>query len=125
MTSVEKLQLDKVFQHLQRFLATLPLTDKMTVTNSLDRLRNRLEKLPTQKEKLEPMKLQELPTQIQEYQNSFPPHFSHLEAEIVPDLEGEIFPETLEEADFNEEGKEELDVLIYSNTKKTMVWANC
>ena len=65
------------------------------VTNSCDRLRNKLKKIPNQIEKLETMKLKKLPTQIQEYQNSLPPHFSL--------LEGERFPETLEEADFNEE----------------------
>ena len=33
-----------------------------------------------------------------------------------------MFPETLEEADFDEEAKEGLDVLIYAKTKKGRPW---
>ena len=120
---VEKLQLDKVFQHLQRFLATLPLTEKMTVRNSWDRLRDKIEKIPTQKEMLKQMKLLELPSQTQNNHGSLPTHFAHLEQdEAVPDLLGEIFPETLEEADFTEEVRVGLDVLIYCKTKKGRPW---
>ena len=51
---------------------------------------------------------------------------SYTYKEIVPDIEGEVFPETLEEADFDEEAKEGLDFLIYEKTKwQTMLGANC
>ena len=120
---VEKLQLDKVFLHLQRFLSTLPLNEKMTVQNSWDRLRENIEKIPTRTDKLKKMKLMEIPTQAKDIPKSLPAHFSHLsQEEIIPDLEGEVFPESLDEADFEEDVKEGLDVLVYSKSKKGRPW---
>jgi hypothetical protein len=119
---LEKLQFDKIFQHLQRFLSTLPLTEKLAVGSSWNRLREKLEKIADNKDALVKMKLLAISTQAARSAH-LPEHFTHLEQdENVPDLQGELFPESLDEGDFNEDMQEGLDVLVYSKVKKGRPW---
>ena len=95
----------------------------MSVQGSWDNLREKLEKLPTQVAKLKPMNISDLHSQDPSMQFHLPQHFSHLDDdEDIPDLEGETFPEELDEADFEEDVKEGLDVLIYTRMKQGRPW---
>ena len=42
--------------------------------------------------------------------------------DVVKDLEGDTFPEDLDDDDFNEDIREGLDVLIYSDVKHGRPW---
>ena len=115
---IEKLNLPKIFQHLQRFFLTIPLVERMVVQGSWDKLREHLEKLPRQAELLKKLDIFELKPQNSDIPINIPQHFAHLsQDEVIPDLEGETFPEELDEADFNEDVKEGVDVLVYTKTK--------
>ena len=51
-----------------------------------------------------------------------PQHFAHLsQDEDIPELDGERFPEVLDEANFQEDNREALDVLVYARTKIGML----
>ena len=120
---IEKLNLQKVFQDLQRYFATLSLEDRMTVQNSWERLRSRLETLPNTICRLPKMDLLILPKQDISLQAVIPEHLGHIFVDDpVQDLEGETFPDDLDEGDFNQDIKEGLDVLIYSDIKKGRPW---
>ena len=120
---VEKLNLEKVFQHLQKFFTTLPLTDKMRIQGSWEKLREKLEKLQIRAEGFRKMKIQDLKQQDPNTCTVLPQHFAHLgQEEVIPDLEGDTFPEVLDEADFKEDNKEGVDVLIYTRTKHNRPW---
>ena len=120
---IEKLNLPKIFQHLQRFFLTIPLGERMVVQGSWDKLREHLEKLPSQAELLKKLDIFELKPQNSDIPINIPQHFAHLsQDEVIPDLEGETFPEELDEADFNEDVKEGVDVLVYTKTKHGRPW---
>ena len=120
---IESLNIPKVYQDLKRFLATLPLVDRMTVQNSWDSLRRKLEDLPFQLEKFEKMNLNILPPQSVDNPIVIPDHLSQINKEdVVKDMEGDTFPEDLDDADFNEDIREGLDVLIYSDVKQGRPW---
>ena len=120
---IEKLNLPKIFQHLQRFFLTIPLVERMVVQGSWDKLREHLEKLPSQAELLKKLDIFELKPQNSDIPINIPQHFAHLsQDEVIPDLEGETFPEELDEADFNEDVKEGVDVLVYTKTKHGRPW---
>ena len=120
---IEKLNLPKVFQHLQRFFGTLPLVERMRVQGSWDNLREMLEKLPRQAPSLKKMNISDLHSLDSNIPVNLPQHFAHLsQDEKIPDLEGETFPEELDKADFNEDVKEGIDVLIYTREKVGRPW---
>ena len=120
---IDKLNLPKVFQDLQRYFATLPLQERMTVQSSWERLRTRIESLPLQAVSHLKMDLSKLPVLSAESPVMIPDHLAHLnEEEVYEDLEGDTFPEDLNEADFTEDLKEGLDVLIYSDVKSSRPW---
>jgi hypothetical protein len=120
---IDKLNLAKVFQHLQRFFITLPLVERMSVQGSWDNLKEKLEKLPMQAESLQKMNICDLRPQDSDILTKLPQHFAHLsQDEEIPDLEGETFPEELDEAYFQEDVKEGVDVLIYTRTKLGRPW---
>jgi hypothetical protein len=120
---VEALNLPKVYQDLQRFFATLPLEERMTVQTSWENLKRKLENLPLRVDSLPKMDVSKLPVQSPDSQVVIPDHLAHINREdTIKDLEGDTFPEDLDEADFNEDLKEGLDVLIYSNIKHGRPW---
>ena len=120
---IEKLNLEKVFQNLQRFFVTLPLVERMKVQGSWENLREKLEKLPSQMTSFDRMELSKLKKQLPDIPTVLPQHFAHLsQDEEIPDLEGEVFPEQVDEADFQEDNKEGIDVLIYTRTKHNRPW---
>ena len=120
---VDKLNLLKVFQDLQRFYATLPLEERMIVQRSWENLKKKLENLPTQTDRLPKMDVANLPVQCPVSQAVIPDHLAHIIGEDpIKDLEGDVFPDELDEADFNQDISEGLDVLIYSNIKQGRPW---
>ena len=120
---IEKLNLVKVFQDLQRFYASLPLEKRMVVQRSWENLKKKLENLPTQVDRFPKMEISKLPVQFPESQVVIPDHLAHITGDdSIKDLEGEVFPDDLDEADFNQDLSEGLDVLIYSNIKQGRPW---
>ena len=120
---IDKINLSKVFQHLQRFFTTLPLIERMDVQGSWDNLREKLEKLPIQAKSFKKMEIHDLSPLDSNIPTILPQHFAHLsQDEDIPDLEGERFPEVLDEADFQEDNREGVDVLIYTRTKIGRPW---
>jgi hypothetical protein len=116
---IEKLNLSKVYQDLQRFYATLPLEERMIVQRSWENLKKKLENLPMQIDSLLKMDVVKLPVQRPDGQVVIPDHLAHINGEdTIKDLEGDVFPDELDEADFNQDITEGLDVLIYSNIKQ-------
>ena len=120
---IEKLNMCKVYQDLQRYFVTLPLEERMIVQSSWEKLKLKLENLPNKVESLEVMNVLKLPVQDNSSQAVIPEHLAHINSEDkVKDLEGDTFPDDLDEADFDQEIKEGLDVLIYSDIKKHRPW---
>ena len=120
---IEKLDLPKVFLHLEKYFSTFPLVERLVVQGSWEKLRGKLEKLPSEIESCEGMNISELMSQDPNKLIVIPQHFSHLnQDEDIPDLQGETFPEELNEADFEEEVREGLDVLVYTRTKLGRPW---
>ena len=103
---VDKLNLEKVRQHLDsKYLITLPLESKLPIKNVWDRLIERLENLQW-RTNFETLKISDLPTNsnIEEPLPEMWEDSAHLEDNIsIPDLEGETFPEHLNEGDFEQE----------------------
>ena len=120
---IEKLNLPRVFQDLQRFFVTLPLQERMVVQSSWERLRVKIENLPLEADRFPMMDLSKLPTLSVESPAIMPGHLAHLNKDDnYQDLEGDTFPEDLDEADFTEDLKRGLDVLIYSDVKTSRPW---
>ena len=121
---IEKLQLDKVFSHLNRFIETLPLPEKLEVGSSWERLRSRIEKCDQLKHTFPKMSLKQLQTQRMCLNEPvLPDHLVHLaNSDEVPELVGEIFPESLNEADFKKDLRSGLVVCIYSDEKRGRPW---
>ena len=120
---LEKLNLPKVFQHLQKYFITFPLTDRMKIQGSWDTLRDKLENLQSRADGFKKMKIQDLKHQDPNTSTVLPQQFAHLsQDEVIPDLEGDTFPEVLDEADFQEDNREGVVVLIYTKTKYNRPW---
>ena len=95
----------------------------MNVQGSWDNLREKLEKLPIQAKSFKKMEIHDLSPLDSNIPTSLPQYFAHLsQDEDIPDHEGEKFPDVLEEADFQEDNREGVDVLIYTRTKIGRPW---
>ena len=119
---IEKLDLPHVFRDLNKFFPKLPLLLRMKISSSWDALRETLESLPGKRFNLEKMKIEDLPKQSMLELPSIPEEFHHVIEKEVPDLIGDIFPETLDEALFEDEVTEGLDVACYTVTKSRRPW---
>ena len=120
---IEKLQLPKVFECLQKFFCTLPLTIRMKVTSSWEALRKTLESLPRNSENLPKMRLSELPKQLNCESIEVPAELNHfVEEEGLPDLIGEINQDEPVDGCIDEEVSEDMDVVIYTRSKHGRPW---
>ena len=89
----------------------------MTVQNSWDSLERKLEDLPLQLEKFEKLNLNILPPQTVVNPIVITDHLSQINKEdVVKVWKG------FDDADFNEDIREGLDVLIYSDVKQGRPW---
>ena len=95
---------------------------RMKVSTSWDALRETLEKLPAKRMNLETMKITDLPKQTEHEQPTVPEEFQHVYEKEIPDLKGEIFPQSLDEGKFEDEIMEGLDVCCYTRSKAKRPW---
>ena len=121
---VDKLNLPKVFQHLQRYFETLPLDEVMVVRTSWDNLREELERLPKMKTHFPPMRLVNLPAAqvINESTILTKDVVDIIADDEIPELMGEKYPELVEEGEFANEVVVGMDVAIYTQEKTTRPW---
>ena len=117
---VDKLNLAKVFSNLYKYFPGLPLEVRIPVQSSWDALKETLEALPSRKDSLVKMKLSCFPKQSSSAVEP-PPQFQFVEDDI-PELQGELFPESLEEGNFSQEVVVGMDVCVYSHTKAQRPW---
>ena len=118
---VEKLNLEKVFSNLYKYFPELPLDVRIPVQSSWDALKETLEGLPSRVETFAKMNLKSLPKQTSP-QFDPPAQLQFVAEDEVPELQGELFPESLEEGDFSNEVVEGMDVCVYSHTKTQRPW---
>ena len=96
---------------------------RMKVSSSWEALRETLERLPAKRMNLETLKITDIPRQNQcEEQPTVPEEFQHVHEKEIPDLHGEVFPETLDEGKFEDEIMEGLDVCCYTRSKAKRPW---
>ena len=115
---IDSLNLDRVFLDLRKFFMTMDMERRMSLQDSWDKVRKRLESLPRLKDTFEKMEIRDLSQQDHVASFKVPDHFSHLTDEVeVPELQGEIFPESIDEADFTSQFAVGLDVAVYTVLK--------
>ena len=116
---IEQLNLTHIFRDLMKYFQRLPVNIKIKVSSSWDALRSTLENLPGKRMNIAKMKISELPKQVLNSQPDLPEHFEYVIEKEIPELKGDIFPETLDEGDFEEEIIEGLDVVCYTKSKSS------
>ena len=120
---IHKLELDKVFLSLQKYLSTMPPRLRIEVSSSWEALRKTLESLPGRKENLLKMKIAELPKQAAMETPVLPDHFAQfVDDEDAPILTGQIVPEEITDGDFDDEVSENMDVVVYTKSKYNRPW---
>ena len=119
---VDTLNLPKVFKDLQKYFQRLPMDLRMNVSSSWDALRSTLEKLPTKRLNLPKLKICDLPKQGHDSPPVLPDHFEYVTENDLPELKGAIFPETLDEGDFDQDVVNGLDVVCYTKSKVSRPW---
>ena len=123
---IEKLQLQKLFDSLQKYFISLPLESRIKVTSCWEALRKTLESLPKNRMNLSKMRISELPKQVQTREPLIPEHLNQLnEDEEVPELRGQICEENIPEViegSFETEIAVEMDVVIYTRSMQMRPW---
>ena len=119
---IEKLDLDHVFRDLLKYFQRLPMALRVKVQNSWDKLRDTLENLPGKRMNLEKMRIENLPKQTIAVPLEIPEEFQHIKDKEIPALKGDLFPETLDEGEFEDEIMEGLDVVCYTRSKAKRPW---
>jgi hypothetical protein len=120
---IQKLDLDHVFRDLLKYFQRLPMSVRVKVESSWDALRDKLEGLPGRRMNLEKMKIQDLPKQTAGVPVALPEEFQYIhDKEEIPALKGDLFPESLDEGEFEDEILEGLDVVCYTRTKAKRPW---
>ena len=119
---IDKLNLPKIFSDLLKYYQRLPMQMKVKVSTNWDVLRDTLEGLPAKRMNLAKMKISELKKQGLSGQPSIPEQFQHVVEREVPELIGDIFPESLDEGDFDKEVVVGLDVVCYTKSRVQRPW---
>ena len=122
---VEHLNFKQIFLDLAKYFQTMDLETRMRVQSSWEKLRKKIESLPNFKDSFERLGLSDLVKQRNaDGIANVPENFAHLtdDVEQIPELEGEKFPEGLEEADFQSECVVGLDVCVYTQVKSQRPW---
>ena len=117
---LDKLNLAKVFSNLYKYFPELPLEIRIPVQSSWDALKETLEALPSKKETLVKMNLTMFPKQSPSVVEPSPQ--LQVVEDDIPELEGELFPVSLEEGDFSKEVVSGMDVCVYSHAKAQRPW---
>ena len=124
---VENLNLHQVYQDLNKFYMTMDLEKRMRVQSSYDRLRKKIESMPAMATSFPKLNIPDLKSQdIETLEPVIPDHFAHLvdviENESIPELQGETFPEDINEAEFTSECVKGLDVCVYTASAESRPW---
>jgi hypothetical protein len=119
---IDSLSLPHVFRDLLKYFQRMPLNIRIKVSSSWDALRSTLENLPAKRTNIIKMKIGELPKQDHNSEPVLPDHFEHVIEKEIPELKGDVFPESLDEGDFDKEVIEGLDVVCYTKTKTSRPW---
>ena len=116
---IEGLNFEKIFRGLKIYLVKLPLTERMTIQTSWDKLRSILEGLPNRSANMVKMDLTDLPKQVVEV----PILPEHLVVEDeTPQLMGDIFAEVINYGHLEDEVTPGMDVCIYTQDKRWRPW---
>ena len=116
---IERLNFDKISRGLNIYMDGLPLEKKMEIQSSWDKLRKTLEDLPKIANTFPKMNLETFPKVIEE--TLVVPdqlRFSH----DVPEVRGELFPESAVEGHLEDEVSVGMDVCIYTEDKRSRPW---
>ena len=117
---VEKVNFEEIMKGLQVFLRKCSLQERIAVSESWDRLRQKLESLPGRKESFPKMKVKDLPTQSQEVLH-VPEFLVDNDAEDT-ELTGDIYPEEILEGDLDAELSCGMDICVYTVEKSGRPW---
>ena len=116
---VQDLNLEKAFSSLKPYISQMQPEEKVNILKSWEKLVNTLEGLPRRADHLEKMKIEELPRQVdREFGNN-------LDIDLpknIPELKGQIYPEGLEEGEFNQEVSMGMDVAVFTQSKRNRPW---
>ena len=116
---VEDLNLQKAISSLKPYISQMQPEEKDKILKSWERLVNTLESLPRRKDHLKKMKIEELPRQTdRELDNNLDLDLN----KHVPELKGQVYPERLEEGQFNQEVFLGMDVAVYTQSKSNRPW---
>ena len=119
---IESLQIPKVYQDLQKYLMRMPMSLRVKVSSNWDALRHTLESLPSKRLNLPKMKLAELPKQVREPEPELPQEYQFVADTEIPELEGDIITEDIDEGVFDEEVMINMDVVCYTKSKRSRPW---
>ena len=95
---------------------------RVKVSSSWDTLRDTLENLPLKRNNLEKMKISDLPKQVPTTSPSMPEEFSFVNDKEIPTLKEDVYPEILDEGEFDDDIEEGLDVVCYTHSKSNRPW---
>ena len=117
---IDKINFDEIMKGLSIFLRKLPLQEKMTISTSWDRLRDKLENLPNRSENFPKMKLKDLPKQLPEVLQ-VPDYLMDGDEDGI-ELTGDKYPENIDEGDLDSEISVGMDVCVYTEEKRGRPW---
>ena len=117
---IEKINFDEIMKGIHLFLRKQPLQERITVTESWDRLRDRLEGLPRRSESFPKMNLIQLPKQLQEVLQ-VPEYLLDKEDEGT-ELTGDLYQEEVAEGDLDSEIAAGMDLCVYTTEKQGRPW---
>ena len=116
---VEDLNLEKALSSLKPYISQMQPEERDKILKSWEKLVNTLEGLPRRTDHFEKMKIEELPRQV------YREFSSDLDLDLpkhTPELKGQIYPERLEEGEFNQEIHLQMDVAVYTQSKRNRPW---
>ena len=117
---IDTLKFDEILRGLYLYLSKLPFSERLPVTTSWDRLRDRLEGLPNRSRHFPLLKIEEFPKQqIEELRV---PEYLEIEDGDIPELTGDKYPEVIDEGNFEDDICVGMDVCIYGEDKKNRPW---
>ena len=117
---IEKINFSEIMKGIHIFLSKQPLQERMNVTASWDRLKDRLEGLPRRSESFPKMNLHQLPKQLQEVLQ-VPDYLLDKEDEGT-ELTGDLYHEEVAEGDLDSEIAPGMDLCVYTTEKQGRPW---
>ena len=116
---VENINFDEIMKGIYLFLSKKSSQERRAVLISWDRLRDHIESLPRRSSSFPKMKLNDLPKQRHEVLQ-IPEYLE--EVEDGTELTGDLYPEEVEEGDFESDIATGMDVCVYTTNKRWRPW---